>query len=300
MRILATISLWFGLALSASPASPQIQPRPTRPPDVAVPTKDRLVGLNSLAHELAMELSGLGYKKVAFLDFIGPDRTWSPFSSWLAEEFSMAVRDAGFRIEVVDRAQLLDRLGTNSLSQEDALFGTSLEKFRAANSLGADTLIEGTYGPAEHGVGVTLNADHVSDPEYADYEGFEVATIRGKVPFAREFHTMPQLPCDVLWPSKRPLIPGQGGVGSLACTYCPNPQFSAEASHKKLQGTVLLDVVVTAEGSVTQINLVKRPGSGLDERAVECVKEWRFRPATDADGKPVPIRTPLEAIFRLN
>ena len=49
--------------------------------------------------------------------------------------------------------------------------------------------------------------------------------------------------------SKKDFFSGEGGVSSPECVYCPNPQFSAEAEEIKLQGTVLLDAIITAEGS---------------------------------------------------
>ena len=122
------------------------------------------------------------------------------------------------------------------------------------------------------------------------------AELRGKIPMQKIAILVP-LPPDA---SKKYLFSGEGGVSFPECVYCPNPQFSDAAKKSKRQGTVLLGAIITAEGSVTQVTVVKSLGSGLDERAIECVKEWRLRSAVDADGKPVSIPTPLEVVFRLN
>jgi TonB family protein len=76
------------------------------------------------------------------------------------------------------------------------------------------------------------------------------------------------------------------------------PEYSEEARKARLQGTVVLSIVVTAGGQVSDIRVVRSLGLGLDERAVEAVKLWRFKAGT-ADGKPVSTRALVEVNFRL-
>ena len=93
--------------------------------------------------------------------------------------------------------------------------------------------------------------------------------------------------------------PGVGGVGYPTCVYCPDPKYSEEARKAKYQGTVVLQVVITPDGRAIDIQVVKGPGLGLEEKAVEAVKLWRFKPANGPGGKPVPVTVPLEITFRL-
>jgi protein TonB len=93
--------------------------------------------------------------------------------------------------------------------------------------------------------------------------------------------------------------PGSGGVGYPACEYCPQPKYSEEARKAKYQGTVVLQAVITADGRATEIQVVKGPGLGLEEKALEAVKQWRFKPAIGPGGKPVPVVVPIEVTFRL-
>ena len=93
--------------------------------------------------------------------------------------------------------------------------------------------------------------------------------------------------------------PGVGGVGQPTCVYCPDPKYSEEARKAKYQGTVVLQVVITPDGRAIDIQVVKGPGLGLEEKAVEAVKLWRFKPANGPGGKPVPVTVPLEITFRL-
>jgi TonB family protein len=92
---------------------------------------------------------------------------------------------------------------------------------------------------------------------------------------------------------------GVNGVGTPACVYCPPPDYSDKARAAKRQGAVLLDVVVTLEGKATRIILVKGLGEGLDEKAIEAVKSWRFKPVTDSAGNPITVLVAILVTFRL-
>jgi len=92
---------------------------------------------------------------------------------------------------------------------------------------------------------------------------------------------------------------GTGGVGEPTCLYCPDPKFSEEARKAKHQGTVTLRLIVTAEGRAANISVVKGLGLGLDEKALEAVQIWQFKPALGPNGKPVPVWVTVEVTFRL-
>src|SRR5712692_3269792 len=93
--------------------------------------------------------------------------------------------------------------------------------------------------------------------------------------------------------------PGTGGVGYPECAYCPLPLYSDEARKAKYQGTVVLQVVITPDGRATNIQVVKGPGLGLEERAVDKVREWRFKPALGPNGKAVSVQVLVEVTLRL-
>ena len=81
--------------------------------------------------------------------------------------------------------------------------------------------------------------------------------------------------------------------------YNPEPPYSTQASRDKLQGTVELGLDIDAQGNVTEVReFGKRLGEGLDEKAIETVKTWKFEPAT-RDSVPVPIHVVVEITFRL-
>ena len=83
------------------------------------------------------------------------------------------------------------------------------------------------------------------------------------------------------------------------CAYCPYPTYTDEARHGKVQGSVTLQVLVGVDGRAQQIRIVQGIGFGLDERAVEAVRGWKFVPAHDASKHAVTTWVTVEAVFRL-
>jgi periplasmic protein TonB len=76
------------------------------------------------------------------------------------------------------------------------------------------------------------------------------------------------------------------------------PEYSEQARQSKFQGTVLLRVVIDEKGFPREIGVTRPLGLGLDEKAMEAVRRWRFKPAT-RDGKPVAMEAVVEVNFRL-
>jgi TonB family protein len=89
-----------------------------------------------------------------------------------------------------------------------------------------------------------------------------------------------------------------GGVSAPVPIFKPEPEYSEEARKAKYQGAVLLAIVILADGSTSNIRVIRPLGLGLDEKAIEAVQKWRFRPSLK-DGKPVAVSANVEVNFRL-
>ena len=89
-----------------------------------------------------------------------------------------------------------------------------------------------------------------------------------------------------------------GGVSGPKLIYQPDPEYSEEARKAKFQGTCVLWVVVGADGKPRDIRVARTLGLGLDEKAIEAVKTWRFEPGKK-DDKPVATMINVEVTFRL-
>lgn len=76
------------------------------------------------------------------------------------------------------------------------------------------------------------------------------------------------------------------------------PEYSEEARKVKIQGTVILYVEVDPTGHARNVRVVQSLGLGLDEKAIEAVSKWKFRPGYK-DGRPVTVMATIEVNFRL-
>ena len=88
------------------------------------------------------------------------------------------------------------------------------------------------------------------------------------------------------------------GVTTPTAINQPVPEYTESARRSKLTGSVELEVVVTPEGTVDDVKVMKGLGLGLDERAIDTVRQWKFRPATK-DGVAVPALIKVEVTFHL-
>ena len=77
-----------------------------------------------------------------------------------------------------------------------------------------------------------------------------------------------------------------------------NPEYSPEARVANHQGMVELSVEVGSDGVVHNVELRRNLGLGLDEKAVEAVRQWRFEPGTKS-GIPVTVKALVNVNFRL-
>jgi periplasmic protein TonB len=88
------------------------------------------------------------------------------------------------------------------------------------------------------------------------------------------------------------------GVSPPRAIYTPEPEFSEEARKAKYQGVVVLNIIVGVDGRVHSPRVVRSLGMGLDEKALEGVKVWKFDPSKK-DGRPVAVEMNIEVAFNL-
>lgn len=81
--------------------------------------------------------------------------------------------------------------------------------------------------------------------------------------------------------------------------YSPDPVYAEQARKEHYMSVVGIAGTADRHGAFTDLCLVEAAGAGLDERAMEIVKTWRFEPATLRSGEPVAVRLLVEVKFRL-
>jgi protein TonB len=89
-----------------------------------------------------------------------------------------------------------------------------------------------------------------------------------------------------------------GGVRPPQLTYQVDAEFSEEARKAKFSGNVMVDLIVDENGNPSHIKVARGVGMGLDEKAVEAVRQYKFKPATK-DGKPVKVEVTIDVNFQI-
>ncbi len=88
------------------------------------------------------------------------------------------------------------------------------------------------------------------------------------------------------------------GVETPKLTHKVEPEYTEQARDAKLQGTAILAIEVWPDGRAHNIKVERPLNPGLDQKAIEAIRQWRFEPGTK-DGKPIKVRANIEVNFRL-
>ena len=89
-----------------------------------------------------------------------------------------------------------------------------------------------------------------------------------------------------------------GGVSPPVVIYSVEPEFSDEARRAKYQGVSVVSLIVDAHGMPQRVRVIRKLGMGLDEKAVEAVQQYKFKPAM-FQGHAVPVVINVEVNFRI-
>jgi TonB family protein len=91
---------------------------------------------------------------------------------------------------------------------------------------------------------------------------------------------------------------GIEGRSNPIVLFAPDPEYTIEARKANVQGIVVVAVNVGIDGIARNIKVERGLGMGLDQKAVDIVYEWLFRPAME-NGKPISKKLNVEVVFRL-
>ncbi|MGC1267586.1 MAG: TonB family protein, partial [Candidatus Acidiferrum sp.] len=252
-------------------------------------------GTDDLVIQLAEKFAEADKKNVVVMDFAPTVGEPGPFGAWLAEQVSSSLARQGVTFELIDRQRLGAALEAQHLSPGDE--SDAKNAVALGQSIGASTVVIGSFGAAENGIGVTLAAFRVSEYGIAQPTEFVIGMVFGKIPFTPEVSDhLGGVSLDSLRPKDGVYRSGYGGVSVPSCIQCSAP--SMHVPDIDIQGmlraqpqgaTVYLNFVVTADGHTQNITVPRPVGFGFDEQYAKAAKDWEFKPAVNADNKPVPV-----------
>jgi TonB family protein len=263
--------------------------------------------LNSLASQTAQRIREAHLEEkapaVLVMDFFRNSMgSYSRLGTLLADKFSESLAASAEGFKVLDRKTLGEYLVQNWTTLED-LQSTDVF-FQIGRQIGVSGVILGTMQEENGKLYLTLHLEgFVPSPNAKDI--FEGTDDRIRFPLTDELHALlfEPGPNYTRKPDQIPEEPeifkgGISGVSVPNCLYCPLPGYSDVARAAKYQGNVILSILVTAEGEVTSIYVMKAAPFGLTTEAIEDAKHWRFEPGKK-DGKPISVRVQTESTFHL-
>jgi TonB family protein len=90
-----------------------------------------------------------------------------------------------------------------------------------------------------------------------------------------------------------------GGVSAPQLLKSVDPEFTEDARRQNYQGSVSIKLIVDSQGNPQDVRLLSHLGMGLDEKAIEAVRQYRFRPAM-YQGHPVSVQILIDVDFHLH
>lgn len=243
--------------------------------------------LDHLANQLARKLKPLKPHKVAVALLSDSSDSYAAnyFSSLVT---SLIEFHASKKLHVADAKSFEEFLQTHGISAKTL---SSSESFKVlAEGADLDFLILGTLDKRTNAYALAFKIFHLP-------EGELLATEASSIPRTEFVDSLaPPLPQKPGYPVYK--YPGDQ-ISPPSCVSCPDPSYTGVARDKGVQGTVVLQAVVSPEGRITSAHVTKFVGYGLDEVAFETVKRWKLRPAKKKDGTPVAVVVPIEVTFRM-
>jgi TonB family protein len=255
------------------------------------PASAQLSNLDEAGKRFAAEFKSLKPRPavVNVADFSTSDNAYSPQAHYLAWYLSnsLEVRGKSF-LRVPDHLQFDKNLAKLRNSSSSTLSLEDLQKVSA--QIGGDYIVVGTVEKTGSSFMLELAAVRLSDGTLVDSGTVEL----------RSSEFLDSLSIPLQSPAGQHMNhAGVNGIGMPKCAFTPDSRYTDIARAKKLNGVVILQALISAEGKVERLQLVRMVGFGLDEEAYNTVKMWKCKPAKDQNGIPVDALVPIEVTFRI-
>lgn len=252
--------------------------------------------VNAVAAKIAQELEAKKVKKVAVFDFVGPGRDITALGVKLADDFSAALSQSGPDLRVESRTVVSASSKVSAYRPQDLIDPGSIIPLGSFLNLDADVL--GSISVDNGQILVSIHALQLSRTGVSLIDKQDVI-----IPASADTATLLQtyvVRATTEAGGKDDLSAvGMDGYSEPQCLRCGQAKYSDAALKLRLEGIVALSVVVTTDGTTKDIHVIKGLGAGLDEKAVEAVRQWRLRPATTPEGRPVAVRQIILISFHL-
>jgi TonB family protein len=256
-------------------------------------TRAQLPAMDPLVDRMAEAIVKSKRKSVIVVDFSGPGEKYTALGQAFADKFSTALNKSSDKFSVAARTQLGEALANNNVPPSS--FHDPLIALWAARESNIQAVITGKITLSGNELRISVEC-HRTD------SGKGVRSLNTTSTISAEMRNLMNKVVEYPDPKIDSSVPasGEAGYGYPACANCPAAQYDQRAVGHHYQGTVLLSVIVGADGRASNIVVLKALPYGLTAKAVEAVSSWKFRPALGPHGTPAPVRQTIEVAFHLD
>ena len=235
------------------------------------------------------------FPKILVIDFSNAgDKQFSKLGTLLADDLAQSLSGYASGFQVEDRKSFNEYLRQNWMGLDD--LQSEVVCLTLARSMGGAGIIRGTIETdANQQLRIRLRTDGLGAAWTGDAQfpmTGELQELLGQpaISFARSADAVPV--------ESGILRPGVDGASLPVCVFCPSPDYTDLARVAKYRGTVELSLIVTKDGVVNSVLVLKGAPFSLTQKAIDAVQKWKFKPSK-FHGQSVPVRVPVDIEFQL-
>jgi TonB family protein len=255
--------------------------------------------MDSLASRVAEQIRQSkidpAFPKVLVIDFSNAsDKQFSRLGTLLADDLAESLSAFASGFQVQDRKSFNEYLKQNWMGLDD--LQSEVVCLTLARSMGGAGIIRGTIETDAHQqLRIRLRTDGLGaawtgDAQFPMTGELRVLLKQPAISFARSADAVPA--------ESGILRPGVDGASLPVCVFCPSPDYTDLARTAKYRGTVELSLIVTKDGAVNSVLVLKGAPFSLTQKAIDAVQKWKFKPSK-FHGQSVPVRVPVDIEFQL-
>jgi TonB family protein len=255
--------------------------------------------MDSLASRVAEQIRqskiDTAFPKIFVIDFSNAsDKQFSKLGTFLADDLALSLAGYASGFQVQDRKSFSDYLKENWMGLDE--LQSEAVCLTLARSMGGAGVVRGTIETdAKQQLRISVNIDGLGttwsgDAEFPLTGALQELLKQPAISYERAAGTIPAEPGI--------LQPGVDGATLPVCVFCPSPDYTDLARTAKYRGTVELSLIITKDGAVNSIVVLKGAPFSLTQKAIDAVQKWKFKPAK-LRGQSVPVRVPVDIEFQL-
>lgn len=200
-------------------------------------------------------------------------------------------------VKFIDRDDAVKHLGDYGFLSIDAYEG-ALDN--VARNVGAQVVIDENFQRNRNNCNLkatVADAEHLY--ELAEFSTDIPCTVATKTRLSLMKDAASEVFLIVLLPQTSDASSVDSRIGYPQCVSCPDPHYTEDVRRRGIQGSVRILLTVTNQGTVENPKLLGAVADDLAMASIRAVSGWKMKPAEGPDGKPFPVRVPVEITFRL-